>query len=68
MADSPDWSSYSTASHSLLALGQSGPWIMLAGIGLLVLVAVVGAMLEVRDRRLRDRIVQRWPVGPAPRA
>lgn len=68
VADSPDWSSYSAASDSLLALGQWGPWFMLAGIGLLVLVAAIGAVLEVRDRRLRDRIVQRWPVGPAPRA
>lgn len=66
-AESPDWAAYASAPESLRALGNWGPWIILAGVGLLALVAAAGTALEVRDRRLRDQIVRRWPVRPVRR-
>lgn len=66
-AGASDWEYYHSAAQSLLAAARSGPWIMLAGIGLLALVVAVGVLLDARDRQLRDRIVQRWPVRHIPK-
>lgn len=64
VADSPDWSFYAAAPQVLRTAAVSGPWIMLVSAGALATAVVAGCVIEVRDRRFRDEIVQRWPVRP----
>jgi hypothetical protein len=65
VADLPDWDSYAGAGPQLRAVGPLGPWIVLGALAVMALGIVLGAVLEARDRVLRDELVQRWPVGPA---
>lgn len=65
VADLPDWDVYSVAGPELRAAGELGPWIVLAALVVMALGIVVSSMLDARDHRLRDELIQRWPSGPA---
>lgn len=65
VAESPDWDFYAAAGPELRVAGALGPWIVLAAFVVMALGIVVSSMLDARDQRLRDELVQHWPVRPA---
>lgn len=67
VADLPDWEIYAEAGPQLRAAAPMGPWIALGALVVMGLGIVGGAVLESRERVLRDALIQRWPLrAPEP--
>lgn len=60
--DVPSWEIYSSAGPTLRALAALAPPVLLGALAVLAAGTLLAALLDRRGRRLRDELVQRWPV------
>src|SRR5690606_33733570 len=66
VVDAPSWESFAGAGRGLREATGLGPGILGLALGVAGLEVALASLLEARERRLRDAVVQRWPVRPAP--
>lgn len=60
--DVPSWEIYSAAGPTLRALAALAPPVLLGALAVLAAGTLLAAVLDRREQRLRDELVQRWPV------
>lgn len=64
--DGPSWDIYSSAGPTLRALDAQAPLVLVGALAVLAAGILLAAVLDVREQRLRDELVRRWPVHAAP--
>lgn len=60
--DGPSWEIYTAAGPMLRAVAALAPFMLLGALAVHAAGILLAAVLDVRDQRLRDQLVQRWPV------
>lgn len=66
VVDAPGWGSYAGAGPGLREAAALGPRILVLALMVGALAVALASLLEARERRLRDAVLQRWPVRPTP--
>ncbi len=65
VVDAPSWEYYAGAGQGLREAAAFGPLILVLAVVVGALEVALASLLDGRDRRLRDAVVQQWPVQPA---
>ena len=68
--DGPSWEIYSSAGPTLRSLDAQAPLVLVGALMVLAARILLAAVLDVREQRLRDELVRRWPMraDPSPAA
>ena len=68
--DGPSWEIFSSAGPTLRSLDAQAPLVLVGALMVLAAGILLAAGLDVREQRLRDELVRRWPMraDPSPAA
>ena len=68
--DGPSWEIFSSAGPTLRSLDAQAPLVLVGALMVLAAGILLAAVLDVREQRLRDELVRRWPMraDPSPAA